>query len=155
MYLHNMLDVCWKLCFKWNAWLLYKMCIFSINTCTCIADIIMRISEWISAFLLLLNLLSSLNFIYVASTGTCSSASNNIMLKCWKMWLSAGTCNLSLFLSVSLTWPIIGLSSVFYDMYGIKIIKYPFLVKLKVSLFGLIIVHVLDCCHKLFSIRYI
>lgn len=119
MYLHNMLDVCWKLCFKWNAWLLYKMCILSINTCTCIAIIIMRILEWISAFLLLLNLLSSLNFICLASTGTCSSASNNIMLKCWKMWLSAEVhvIYLSFCLSLSLTWPIIGFSSVFYDMY--------------------------------------
>lgn len=99
MYLHNMLDVCWKLCFKWNAWLLYKMCIFSINTCTCIAIIIMRILEWISAFLLLLNLLFSLIFINVVST--CSSASNNIMLNCW---IGVEKCNMyMLSLSVCLS----------------------------------------------------
>lgn len=74
---------------------------------------IMRILEWISASLLLLNVLSSLNFIYVACT--CSSAGNNIMLKYWKnTWLNFCRSNLSLSL-INLA-NMFGLSSVFCDV---------------------------------------
>lgn len=101
--------------------------------------------------MLLLNVLSSLNFIFVAST--CSSAGSNI-LNTEKCDCRSNTC-LSLSLCLSLTW-LICPAFLQYFVTCIKIIKYKIIFSeaLSVSV-CLIIVHVLDCCHKIFSIGYI